>query len=135
MTRALGLVGAVGSLVASVINLGCCGFGSVAPVAFAGAAGALSSLGSAWGYEVMYASLAVMLVSLAVNARRHRRLRPALLGGAATSLLAFHEPWDVAVVATLVTGGWLLFGAGVGWDFRLAATACSTPARGLTCGT
>ncbi|MCL6646632.1 MAG: hypothetical protein K6U88_17035 [Dehalococcoidia bacterium] len=137
MTRALGLVGAIGSLAASVINLGCCGIGIVAPVAVAGAAGALSSVGSVWGYELMYASLALMLMGLAGSAWRHRRLVPALLGvtGAAALLLAFHDAWDVTAFAALVTGGWLLLGMAVGWDVRLAATACSTPARGLTCGT
>lgn len=128
MTRLVS-VGAAGSLGATVANLGGCGFGVLGVAGFATAATAFGSLGSAWGYEVMYASLALMLMSLAGSAWRHRCLLPTLLavGGAAALLLAFHEAWDVTVFATLVVGGWLLLGVAVGWDARSAATACSTP--------
>lgn len=125
--RGLGLLPLAGTCASTLTTLGCCG------VAILGPAGALVSLGgattivpSAWAYEALYASLGLMLLVLALNIRRHRRVAPLVLAalGAGALLLALHEAWDVGLFRILVWGGVVgLAGAGV-TDLQFSARAC-----------
>lgn len=107
---------------AAVANLGCCGLGILAPVG-----GALTPLATSWGYEVMYASLGLTLLSLGVRGWRARRPWPFVLGasGALALLAAFHEAWPVDVFATLVWGGAGALVVAVALDVRRGP--CSNP--------
>ena len=140
MRRLASVAAAVGSLVATVANLGCCGVALMGPAAaLGGLAGLLAPIAARWGYEALYASLAVTLVALGVNAWRRGRAYPLVIAaaGSAALLLAFHEAWDVETFAVLVVGGSLaLVGGGVA-DLlpQRSAGGRRLPARDLTCAT
>lgn len=106
LAGSLGALGTAGTCASTLAALGCCGPAVLGPAA------ALLTTGVAWlpnaaQYEVLYASLALMLVGLVVNARRHRRRHPLSLGavGAVALVLAFHEAWDLEVFRVLIWGG------------------------------
>jgi hypothetical protein len=141
MVRRLATVAAaVGSLLATVANLGCCGAALMGPpAALGGLAGLLAPVAARWGYEALYASLAVTLVALGVNAWRRGGVVPLAIAaaGSAALLLAFHEAWDVETFAVLVAGGSLALVGGAVADLLLqrGASRQRLPARDLTCAT
>lgn len=140
VSRLAGVAGALGSQVAAVANLGCCGVALVSPAAaLGGLAGLLAPVAARWGYEALYASLAVTLVALGVNARRRGRAYPLVIAaaGSAALLLAFHEAWDVEAFAVLVVGGSLALVGGAVADLLSERSAGGRrfPARDLTCAT
>jgi hypothetical protein len=129
-----------GSLLATVANLGCCGVALIGPAAaLGGLAGLLAPIAARWGYEALYASLAVALVALGVNAWRRRRAYPLAIAaaGSAALLLAFHEAWEVEAFAALVVGGSLALVGGAVADLLLerGASRRRLPVRDLTCAT
>lgn len=126
MRRLAGVAAAVGSLLATVANLGCCGVALMGPAAaLGGLAGLLAPIAARWGYEALYASLAVTLVALGVNAWRRRRVCPLAIAaaGSAALLLAFHEAWEVETFAGLVVGGSLALVGGAVADLLLQRSA------------
>ena len=129
VTRIASALGAVGTLVSTVANLGCCGLGiSGAPRFLAPVASALTPLGAAWGYEALYGSLAVLLAALAARAWISRHPAPLILGlaGAAALLMAFHEAWDVRTFAVLVGSGGAALSVAAVWGIRSRACASAS---------
>jgi hypothetical protein len=131
--RATSLIAGVGALSSTVAMLGCCGLVILGPAGLLGITGSvLTPLGSAWGYEAMYVSLALTLAGTGMSAWRHWRPEPLILAGAGALalLLAFHEAWDVGVFAFLVWMGLGTITAAIGYDFWLRRGACSPAAGG-----
>ncbi len=146
MVRGLtSVAAAAGSLVATVANLGCCGVALMGPAAaLGGLTGLLAPVAARWGYEALYASLAVTLGALGVSAWRRGRASPLAIAAAGSGalLLAFHEAWDVETFAVLVAGGSLALVGGAVADLLLqrgasqrGASRRRRPARDLTCAT
>lgn len=138
VSRLVKAMGAAGTLGATTLNLGCCGAAVLGPLGVAAtAAVAVAPVAAAWGYEVMYASLALTLLGLAGGTRRHRHPWPLLLAlaGTVAMLLASHESWDmraftwlvraalVALMGAVAGDAWLGSRSGAGWLPR-ARGAC-----------
>jgi hypothetical protein len=103
VSRASSTLGVADALGATLANLGCCGAGLLGPAAgLAALSGLLHAAVGAWGYETMYASLALAAAGLATSAWRRRSVGALLsaLVGVAGLLLASHESWDVTLFYT-----------------------------------
>jgi hypothetical protein len=143
--RLTSVAAAAGSLVATVANLGCCGVALVGPSpALGGLAALLAPIAAPWGYEALYASLAVTLVPLGIDAWRRGPAFPLAIAaaGSAALLLAFHEAWTAQAFAGLVVGGSLALASGVAANLLLQRGASQRgtsrrrlSARDLTCAT
>jgi len=122
----IGTVGRLASLASTVgstvVSLGCCAglLGPAAAVALVG--GMLEWVPLAWRYPLLYGSLALALVSLALAWRRHRQAVPLVLflAGAGAILYPLHEATDVWLLQVLVWLGFCLLLGAVGWDTWLA---------------
>ncbi len=116
-------LGVLGTVVTSVLNLGCCApqvLGPLASVLFA--EGLLDWGPVAWQLPLLYASLAVALGGFGLGWRRHRRLVPLLLflAGAAAILYPFHESLEVSILKVLLWLGFGLLLAAAVWDTWLS---------------
>lgn len=120
--RTVAGLGALGSMVSTVLNLGCCAglLGPLAAMPLAG--GLLDGVPVAWRAPLLYGSLAVALLGLGLGSRRHRRLGPLLLflPGAAVIVYPLHEALDVWVLQVLIWLGLGLLLAAVAWGTWLA---------------
>lgn len=138
MSRASSALGVAGTLGATLANLGCCGAGLLGQAAgLAALSGLLPAAVGTWGYETMYASLALAVAGLATSAWRRRWVGALIFAvvGAAGLLLAFHKSWDVMVFNALVWGGAASLGMGVVWDLVLRPPAARGETERLTCAT
>lgn len=140
VSRLASVVGAAGTLVATLANLGCCGVALLSPsAALAGIASILAPLAMRWGYEVLYISLGVTVMALGISGCRLRTAYPviAAVAGSVALLLAFHEVWNVDVFALLVLGGSAALAGGAITDLllrRRVSRQCLVM-KELECGT
>jgi hypothetical protein len=123
MLGAVSKVGVLGTVMTSVLNLGCCApqvLGPLTAVLVVG--GLLDRVPLVWQLPLFYGSLGVAFVGFAVGWRRHRRLAPALLflPGAAGLLYAFHEALDVSLLKVFIWLGLGLLLVAAIWDAWLA---------------
>ncbi len=118
MLGTINKLGVVGTVITTVLNLGCCAWvlGSWTAVFFTG--GLLDRVPLAWQLPLLYGSLAVAFVGFGLGWRRHRRLAPVLLflPGAAAILYPLHQALDVPVLKVLVWLGFGLLLAAAAWD-------------------
>lgn len=139
MSRASSALGAAGTLGARLANLGCFGAGLLGPAAgLAALSGLVPAAVGAWGYETMYASLALVVAGLATSGWRRRWVGALIVAlvGVAGLLLAFHESWGVTVFNALVLGGTASLGTAVAWDFVVGPPrAARRGTERLTCAT
>ncbi|MFQ5828356.1 MAG: MerC domain-containing protein [Candidatus Methylomirabilia bacterium] len=131
MVGTINKLGVVGTVMSTVVCLGCCVsvLGPLAGVLFAG--GLLDRVPVDWQLPLLYGFLALAFVGFGLGWRRHRRLSPVLLflpGGAAI-LYPFHEALDVWVLQLLIWLGLGLLLAAAAWDTVLAfrARGCRLP--------
>ena len=126
MLGTINKLGVLGTVVATVMNVGCCAGAVVGPLAgvfFAG--GYLYRVPSAWQLPLLYGSVAVALVGFGLGWRRHRRLAPLLLflPGAAAVLHPLHQVVDVSVLKISVWLGFGLLLMAAAWDAWLSFRA------------
>ncbi len=125
----LGKAGVIGTVMAVLANVGCCGAGFAPLVAGLSATGLLALIPLAWGMPLLYGVLALTVVSTALGLRRHRRPYPLLatLAGAGAILLPFHEALDVNVFTGLLWTGFALLALGAALEtwLDLRAGRCS----------
>ena len=125
-------LGVLGSVVGTVVNLGCCAsvLGPFAGVVLAG--GLLDQVPTAWQLPLLYGSLAIALVGFGLGWRRHRRLYPMLifLPGAAALLYPFHEALDLSLFQLLIWAGFGLLIIAAIWDTWLSVRAPSCRVSG-----
>lgn len=114
----LGKTGAAGTVVATLVNAGCCGAAFAPLVAGLSATGLLALIPLEWGMPLLYGALALTVVGAALGLRRHHRLYPLLvtLAGVVAILVPFHEALDVEVFAALLWTGLALLLLGAGFE-------------------
>ncbi len=131
MLGTMNKLGVLGTMVAAVLNLGCCAevFGPIAAVLFAG--GLLDRVPAAWQMPLLYGSSAAALLGFGLGWRRHRQLAPLLLflAGAVALLYPFHEALDVFILKIFMWLGFSLLLMATGWDTWLSfrARSCRFP--------
>lgn len=115
-------LGVVGTVLSTVLNLGCCVsvLGPLAGVLFAG--GLLDRIPVDTQLPLLYAFVTAAFVGFVLGWLRHRRLYPMLLfiPGGASLLYPFHEALDVWVLQLLIWLGFGLLLAAAAWDTVLS---------------